>query len=604
MAIVHSGKTTYGVGLSAWKDLVLYVDSNNTDSFSGNSTDTTWYDISSSGQKKNGTLNGAYYSGDGAAPVSFTLLNNSGTNDIDWKAIIFAENKFVAVADGAQESGMTDRRVMYSSTGDDNDWTEIDAEQSNWNAITHTGTTFWARAFFPYGIGDSEKGLMYSSDGINWTQIDDPYTGSSQPTWVKNGLAAGTSTESPGGMRIVSVSNDGYLMYSTIGDSTGSWTGYNHGYAADSEWVGITYGNGKWVAVADGSIDGNDRYIMYSTEGGGSSGWSALDTTGTGITARNWKAIAHGGGYFVVAGFVDKIMYCSDTDVTSWTEINAPKEGVYTINILSLRYYNNYFVGISYDNDKIIWAHKDDITTWTKVDLPTEQKWEDIAYGNGQWVAISSTGGYRIAVSNKTEGVNCFNFVPGGATYDGDWIDFGTSTNWQPGAGEFTMEVWVNAKSLESSDENGIIGVWPSGKPSLKVAYGGDTDDSWCLVADEGVLKFYTTNTVTPTPDVTLSATGSTTLSTNTWYHLCVTRVSNTVTIYVNGEPDGSGTDSNTINSPSNPLLIGKIGEYVYNSSTACYWDGKMDLVRYYKTGLTPAEVRENFATQRERFGV
>ena len=84
----------------------------------------------------------------------------------------------------------------------------------------------------------------------------------------------------------------------------------------------------------------------------------------------------------------------------------------------------------------------------------------------------------------------------------------------------------------------------------------------------------------------------------NGWMHGVITRVSNTVTLYVNGVAvDSSDFTSKSVNDSGNPLLIGNAG--------GTYANMKMASVKIYKgVGFSSAMVRQNFNVQRSRFGI
>jgi hypothetical protein len=67
--------------------------------------------------------------------------------------------------------------------------------------------------------------------------------------------------------------------------------------------------------------------------------------------------------------------------------------------------------------------------------------------------------------------------------------------------------------------------------------------------------------------------TGATTLATNTDYDFKVTRVGNTITLYLNNVSDGSGTFSGTINTPSGQAW--RIGQpaFASNPSAPFFFD-------------------------------
>jgi hypothetical protein len=88
----------------------------------------------------------------------------------------------------------------------------------------------------------------------------------------------------------------------------------------------------------------------------------------------------------------------------------------------------------------------------------------------------------------------------------------------------------------------------------------------------------------------------STTLTPNQWYSVCVTRSGNTITHYLNGVADGSGTLSTSI-STNNPFTIGNGHDY-----TSEAFSGNIAAVKVYNKSLTATEVKQNYNAVKERF--
>ncbi len=81
---------------------------------------------------------------------------------------------------------------------------------------------------------------------------------------------------------------------------------------------------------------------------------------------------------------------------------------------------------------------------------------------------------------------------------------------------------------------------------------------------------------------------GSTSLSTNTWYHIVVTETGGNVVVYLNGSQNGSG--SVTLNSYTS--TTGYIGRTGFGE----YFDGKIDQVRLFSKALSSSEVSTLYA--------
>lgn len=118
--------------------------------------------------------------------------------------------------------------------------------------------------------------------------------------------------------------------------------------------------------------------------------------------------------------------------------------------------------------------------------------------------------------------------------------------NWWQNSG-FTVEAWVNYRNFTNaarSDYNApaLIGTMsPSG-----------TANDWSFGATSGGrVAFYYWNG-SPT-----AVQGSTTLATDTWYHIAATCDTTTIRVFVNGTLDGSAAIVGTPNTPTTALTIG-----------------------------------------------
>jgi hypothetical protein len=80
------------------------------------------------------------------------------------------------------------------------------------------------------------------------------------------------------------------------------------------------------------------------------------------------------------------------------------------------------------------------------------------------------------------------------------------------------------------------------------------------------------------------------------WYHISATRSGNTVSIYINGSLDTTGTNSSSIGTNS-PYTIGN--GYDYNTEAFL---GNISQVKVYNRTLTPTEIQQNYNATKNRF--
>lgn len=139
---------------------------------------------------------------------------------------------------------------------------------------------------------------------------------------------------------------------------------------------------------------------------------------------------------------------------------------------------------------------------------------------------------------------------------NGDYIEFDRGTDLQFGAGDFTIEGWVNLSSLASYQS--IFGGYDIGL---------DVQNSTTLVVGYNA-----------TPGGFMSRTVST-ISTGTWYHWAMSKTSGTFRLFWNGVQAGASAVAPAMN---NTVVKWVIGKNATNNSSH-YLNGYVDEVRVTK---------------------
>ncbi|MEK9149380.1 MAG: LamG-like jellyroll fold domain-containing protein, partial [Candidatus Desantisbacteria bacterium] len=138
------------------------------------------------------------------------------------------------------------------------------------------------------------------------------------------------------------------------------------------------------------------------------------------------------------------------------------------------------------------------------------------------------------------------------------------------GSGDFTISAWAYA-SGSTADADYIAGNYSANN-------GGGIE----FYIYQNKLQLF----------IGTSVTGTASLSVDTWYHVAVTRIGGgAVKLYLNGVQDGSGTLSNSITGSRN-FAIGNGPDY-----TSEKFEGKIDEVRVYNAGLSPAQVYDLYSS-------
>jgi hypothetical protein len=85
----------------------------------------------------------------------------------------------------------------------------------------------------------------------------------------------------------------------------------------------------------------------------------------------------------------------------------------------------------------------------------------------------------------------------------------------------------------------------------------------------------------------------------NNWYHIVGTRNGSALTLYINGNSIGTGTNGGNLT--ENKYRIGGYG----GASTGYNFNGRISSVKIYKgVGFTSTMVTQNYNVQKGRFGL
>ena len=177
--------------------------------------------------------------------------------------------------------------------------------------------------------------------------------------------------------------------------------------------------------------------------------------------------------------------------------------------------------------------------------------------------------------SFKFDGVNDYATIPSST------LELDTNTN-------FTLEYWVYTST------SGLA-------PSVTVNAGTSKIIAF-FINDVSFSTFYTLLSESNYPGSGNSDAlrATTNISTNTWTHVSIVRLSGTITIYMNGVASGSVSNSYS----SRPLnLIGAIAQG--GAPNFYFFSGYISNTRVYKgKGLTAEEVEQNYNALKGRFGL
>ena len=143
---------------------------------------------------------------------------------------------------------------------------------------------------------------------------------------------------------------------------------------------------------------------------------------------------------------------------------------------------------------------------------------------------------------------------------DGSGLDFGT--------GPFTLSVWIKTNAMTTAG-TGRDDVLAKGEPTIS---------GFSVSLQNNRAALMTGNS--------LELMGTTTLNDNEWHHIAgIRNATHGVFLYVDGQQENSGTNSEDVNVGSD-LILGRHGV-----SVESFFDGSMDDIRIYNRALSEEEV-------------
>ena len=199
--------------------------------------------------------------------------------------------------------------------------------------------------------------------------------------------------------------------------------------------------------------------------------------------------------------------------------------------------------------------------------------------GTSTWTDLSGNGYNLTAASSPSLGNNFY-------------YDFSTSYFTRTDSaheftnGNFTVEVWVKFDSLSAGDT--IASKRSTGNPG---------DRNWLLGHDANGLVYFIQ--YHSSSQNTYPQTGNGVITTGTWYHIAVTGDASTMKIYVNGSQEASTSFTTTgVWGTGSPLELARRG----TNSGYQYLDGQIAQFRAYSSGLSAAEITQNYNATKTNF--
>lgn len=170
-------------------------------------------------------------------------------------------------------------------------------------------------------------------------------------------------------------------------DPTSAWT-LGGTLPQSGQWFGLCYGNGVFMALQYGSA--NAAYSVNGTT------WSA---TASLPASANWTSVAYGNGVYVAVSGGTSTQAALSTDGLSWTAKTLPASGNWT----SVTFGRGMFVAIGQNS---LSAYSKDGITWVQspAGMPDNIQWVKVRYGQGLFFATAQ--GTTNLAATSPDGIN------------------------------------------------------------------------------------------------------------------------------------------------------------------------------------------------------
>ena len=157
-----------------------------------------------------------------------------------------------------------------------------------------------------------------------------------------------------------------------------------------------------------------------------------------------------------------------------------------------------------------------------------------------------------------------------------------------------TSDYVVTGSDMFNANSNFTFSMWfNSDDFSEQTAFVADVNNSQCLY-----LRYNNGIQVVNSNTISLGGFSSSTLSTNIWHNITVTRSSNTYTLYVDGNFKSTVSASQSFT--HSPDTIG--ANHNIGGGGKNFFDGKIAKVLAYSTALSASEVLQNYQALKERY--
>ena len=270
-------------------------------------------------------------------------------------------------------STITGTKIDDLTAGDDN--TDLNASTSAHGLLPKLGggTTNFLRADGTWNA-PAGGGEIIGADWTDQTISDTNWNGVAYGNGIYVAVAYNTSSAT----NLFGYSPDGV-----------NWTNVDAPVA--DGWMDVAYGNGVFIAVASGSANGTSK-VTRSVDG----------KTWTTITTPSMKgaSVTFGDGVFVIgctSTSSQRVVRSTDNGLTWVAATTPPNEAADRWGVC---YGNGTFLTVANTGTNRVSYSTDGGDTWTMVSVGTSEAWMGACYGNGKFIIVANTGTNRIRYSS------------------------------------------------------------------------------------------------------------------------------------------------------------------------------------------------------------
>jgi len=307
--------------------------------------------------------------------VNWTASSMAAGEEWDWCGVAYGNGVFVTVA---ESDSSTTRRARSTDGG------------VTWglgNISTGAVAITYGQGRFVIVEGNFSSSAAYSSDGVTWSVRSLPANNDSSESDWKD-VAHGNN-------RFVAIADNDAQVAISI-DRGFSW--FSAQLPVNAPWNKIAYGNGVFLAFAEGNIAASSEDgIIWTLRDFQATDLDILSTNkdrivpwaaSSSLTSDTWGAMTFGGGKYVALAFdggATAPAAAYSANGTTWSNSTLPAG---TNDVRSIAFGDGWYV-VPYAQGNDVATSQDGITfTFQNNVLSSTADWCVIAYGGGRFVTV------------------------------------------------------------------------------------------------------------------------------------------------------------------------------------------------------------------------